>query len=174
MKLKNFLLEKFHIKILGLLNYFLGIEFNKIEGGMVVHQRKFIKELLQTYDVQDTKFAHLPSQIKLLPIMDNPLQDPTIYKQLIGKLNFLVHTRPYLSFSIQYLSQFNKSPSQAHHKATTHVLHYLKGTINRSLYFNDQQNFKLEAFCDSDWAAFPITRRLVSGYYITFGGTPIS
>ncbi|KAL4560121.1 hypothetical protein LXL04_032270 [Taraxacum kok-saghyz] len=39
---------------------------------------------------------------------------------------------------------------------------------------NDNPNLKLEAYCDSDRASCPITRRPVSGYYITFGGTPIS
>lgn len=49
--LKTFLHNQFQINDLGLLHLFLGIEFNKINGGMVVHQSKFIKELLHAYDV---------------------------------------------------------------------------------------------------------------------------
>lgn len=47
----------------------------------------------------------------------------------------MVHTRPDIAFSIQYLSQFNQKPSQFHYDAALHVLRYLKGTLNKGLFF---------------------------------------
>lgn len=82
--------------------------------------------------------------------MDDPLSYVVVYRQLVGKLNFLVHTRPDFGFSVQDLSQFNKTPSQAHYNDALHVLKYHKGTIYQALYFNNQASFKLEAYCDSD------------------------
>lgn len=105
--------------------------------------------------------------------MEFVLPDPTVYRQLIGKLNFLVHTRPDLAFAVQLLSQFNQQPCQAHYDAAIHVLKYIKGSLHQGLLFNKTQDFKLEAFCDSDWAACPLTRRSVSGFFILFGGSPI-
>ncbi|XP_042757530.1 uncharacterized mitochondrial protein AtMg00810-like [Lactuca sativa] len=143
---------------------------------MVIHQTKFIKQLLKDYHLDDVSpvSSPLPSQPKLLHKMDNPLLDATIYRQLIGKLNLLLHTRPDLAFSVQHLSQFNQTPSEDHYSAAIHVLRYIKGTLSQALYFNDSKDFHLEAFCDSDWAACPITRKSVSGYYILFGGSPTS
>ncbi|XP_023736704.1 uncharacterized mitochondrial protein AtMg00810-like [Lactuca sativa] len=132
---------------------------------MVVHQTKFINQLLASYDMLDStpKLTPLPLNLKLLPIMNDPLPDATVYRQLVGKLNFLLHTRPDLAFTIQYLIQFNKSPCQEHYQVALHVLQYLKGTVNQALHFNNIPSYQIEAYCDSDWAACPITRRSVSG-----------
>ena len=174
--LKSFLDDQFKIKDLGYINLFLGLEFNETNGGMVVNQDKFILDLLQAYSMTDCNpvSAPLPSNLKLFPKMDNPLKEATSYRQLIGKLNFLLHTRPDLSFTVQYLSQFNQTPCEAHYDAALHVLKYLKGTASQGIFLNDKPLYNIEAYCDSDWAACPITRRSVSGFFILFGGTPIS
>ena len=44
----------------------------------------------------------------------------------------------------------------------------------RDYFFHKNDNYTLEAYCDSDWAACPITRRSVSGYFIMFGNSPIA
>lgn len=111
--LKTYLDDLFKIKDLGSIGYFLGLEFSAIVGGLVAHQHKFIHELLQLYSMQDTTSVStpLPPNIHLTTSMPNLLTNPTSYRQLIGKLNFIVHTRPNLSYAIQHLSQFNKQPS---------------------------------------------------------------
>lgn len=72
------------------------------------------------------------------------------------------------------MSQFNQQPSQDHFDVVMRILHYLKGTLHQGLFFNNIQNYKLEAYCDSDWAACPITRKSVSDLFIMFGDAPIS
>lgn len=145
----------------------MGLEFVETKDGMIVHQHKFITDLLEYYLPHDAKITHspLPSKLKDLYVKSDQLKDPTSYRQLVGKLNFLLHTRPDLSFTAQFLSQFNSNPGQKHFDAAIHVLKYLKGTLYQGVFLNDKSDFKLEAFCDSDWAGCPTTRKSVSGFF---------
>ena len=45
---------------------------------------------------------------------DTPLCDPTFYRSIVvGALQYLTLKRPYLSFSVNYVSQFLPSPTVA-------------------------------------------------------------
>ncbi|XP_016445655.2 secreted RxLR effector protein 161-like [Nicotiana tabacum] len=104
--------------------------------------------------------------------MGAPVSDPSIYRRLIGKLNFLQHTRHDISFSIQHLSQFLQHPQVPHMLATLHVLRYLMNDPTQGISLSP--NMSLMGFFDSDWGSYTISRKSVSGYYITLGGSPIS
>eukprot|EP00253_Pinus_taeda_P032389 PITA_32389 len=48
--------------------------------------------------------------------------DPTLYKQLIGSLMYLVNTKPDICYAVNTLSQFIVEPKRAHWVAAKHVL----------------------------------------------------
>ena len=50
------------------------------------------------------------------------------YQRLVGRLIYLAHTRPNISYAINILSQFMHSPRLSHLQAAHQVLRYLKGT----------------------------------------------
>ncbi|XP_070033036.1 uncharacterized mitochondrial protein AtMg00810-like [Nicotiana tomentosiformis] len=102
------------------------------------------------------------------------LPRPDTYRGLIGKLNFLTHTRPDLCFAMQYLSQFLKAPRVPHMAVALHVLRYLKGTPDLGILLNKSSDFSLYGYCDSDWATCPETRKSVTGFCVTFGSSLIS
>lgn len=56
------------------------------------------------------------------------LPSPEAYRSLVGKFNFLTHTHLYLSFVVQYLSQYLQCPTDYHIKETLYLLSYLRGT----------------------------------------------
>jgi len=97
---------------------------------------------------------------------EDALVDATNYRKLVGKLNYLTNTRPDIAFSVQYLSQFLQTPTQAHMKAALNTLRYINQDPSQGLFFNNKLDYNLQAYCDSDWAQCPCTRRSVSGYFI--------
>lgn len=111
---------------------------------------------------------------KLLPGEGIHVPYPSIYRTLVGKLNFLTNTRPDLSFVVQHLSQFMSDPREPHWKAVIHVLRYLKSDTDQGLFFSNSSNYKVEAYYDTDWAACSHTRRSVSGFVVFLGDNLIS
>ena len=84
------------------------MEASYSDKGIILSQEKFTKELLHDSGFTDLKpvLIPLPTQLKLSALQGVLLPDPTMYRSLVGKLNFLTHTRPDLSYSVQTLSQF--------------------------------------------------------------------
>ena len=125
----------FGIKDLGTLSYFLRIEVVRLLEDIFLSRKKFTNELLaQTgFATFTPAVTPLPLNYKLLPEDGSLLLDPTHYKTIIDKVNFLTHTRPDLSFTIQTLSQFIQAPRDSHLHALLHVLRYLKGTVGHDI-----------------------------------------
>ena len=174
-KLKTLFDDTFKIKDLGDLHYFLGIENIKASNGLIMTQRKFAIELIKEFECDQITATACPlaSFSKELSNEDT-LADATSYRKLVGKLNYLTNIRPDIAFSVQYLSQFLQAPTQANMKAALHTLRYIKKDPSQGLFFNNKPDYNLQAYCNSDWAQCPYTRRSVSGYFILLGGSPIS
>jgi len=173
---KQHLNAKFGIKDLGKLHYFLGLEISHTAEGILLSQQKFTRELLQNcgFSLKQHASTPLPLNCKLLPDEGTLLEDPKIYRALVGKLNFLTHTRPDLSFSVQTLSQFLQTPRSSHLQALLHTLTYIQGTMTRGILLKGADKLQLHSFSDSDWAACPVSRRSVTGYLVLLGSSPIS
>lgn len=115
----------------------------------------------------------LGASVKLYVDMGTLLTDPSTYGRIIGKLNFLQHTRLDISFGIQHLSQFLQAPQVPHVFASLHVLRYLYNAPDLLILLSPSSNFSIIAYSDSEWAACAKSKRSVSGFYITLGHSPI-
>jgi hypothetical protein len=81
---------------------------------------------------------------------DSDLVDPTMYRQLIGSLMYLVNTRPDICFAESTLSQFMVESRHFHWVAAEHVLRYLHGTIGYGLRYVLGGEVRLQGYTDSD------------------------
>ncbi|XP_018842683.2 uncharacterized mitochondrial protein AtMg00810-like [Juglans regia] len=175
-QLKIFLHDKFTIKDLGQLKYFLGLEVARSKSGISLCQRKYALDILQDTDLIGSKPAAFPmeSNLKLTADDSNLYEDVSGYRRLIGRLLYLTITRPDLAYSVQVLSQFLAKPAVSHYQAAIRVLRYLKATLGQGLFFSSSSDLKLKAFSDSDWAVYLDTKRSVTGYAIFLGDSLIS
>jgi len=103
----------------------------------------------------------------------DPLSDPSLYRHIVGALQYCTLTRPDISYSVNQLYQFLHCPTTAHFTAAKRVLRYLKGTPDSGLLFT-RGPLHLYAYCDSDWAGDPLDRRSTSGFGVFLGQCLIS
>ncbi|GJV28486.1 uncharacterized mitochondrial protein-like protein [Tanacetum coccineum] len=174
--IKTQLHQTFSIKDLSLLHYYLGIEFLRNSTGMVMTQRKYALDLISYAKLQDDKPAKTPLdfRVKLTYIDGEPLSDPSRYRTLVGKLIYLTINRPDIAFAAQLLSQFSHNPHTPHLEALYRVIRYIKLNPGQGLYFLRHNPLTLHAYCDSDWANCPSSRRSIFGFGIFLGTSLIS
>eukprot|EP00253_Pinus_taeda_P020043 PITA_20043 len=132
---KRDLASKFEMKDISLMHYFLGLEMWQEEGHFFLGQGKYIVDILSRFHMEDCKPMSTPmlTNCKNLHAFDSKLVDPTLYRQLIGYLIYLVNTRPDICFVVNTMIQFMCEPRRLHWVAAKHVLRYLQGTVDFGL-----------------------------------------
>nr|GEU74783.1 ribonuclease H-like domain-containing protein [Tanacetum cinerariifolium] len=105
---------------------------------------------------------------------DLVLDNITEYQKLIGKLIYLTHTKPDVSYVVHCLSQFILKPIRSHLKIALKVLRYLKGSLGKGIHIVKCPSVSFETFVDADWAKCLITRKSVTGFYLLLNGSLVS
>ncbi|XP_074288561.1 uncharacterized protein LOC141613715 [Silene latifolia] len=174
--IKNLLDKAFTIKDLGALRYFLGIEVARSSSWILFNQRKYIFDILRDNHMEDCYSAKfpLPRGLRLSTDEEDILQQPDVYRRIIGRLLYLNLTRSDVSYSVQQLSQFLSQPRVPHFQAALHLIRYLKGTINLGLFYPSSADLNITSYCDADWGTCVYTGRSLTGYCIFLGSSLIS
>lgn len=101
--IKRELAQRFDIRDLGDLKYFIGLHIEKQpDGGYFVHQRKHCEDILEYFGMSDCN-------------PEDPACDQALYRTGVGALLYLLNTRPDLAFPVGVLSRFLSDPSSSHH-----------------------------------------------------------
>ncbi|XP_052291746.1 uncharacterized mitochondrial protein AtMg00810-like [Citrus sinensis] len=148
----------FALKDLGNLSYFLGIEVLYDAGCIYLSQRKYIRDLLSKVQLLECKGIDIPMStgIKLQKETSGHLgqyvTDPTHYRSIVKGMQYLIQTRPEITFVVNKLSQYVSTPTMQH-------LH---------------KEMKITGFTDADWACDLDDRKSVGAYCIYLGNNLMS
>ncbi|XP_020415542.1 uncharacterized protein LOC109948051 [Prunus persica] len=167
--------REFDMKDLGQLTYFLGLQVQYTSTGIHVNQSKYAADLLLKAGMTQCKPCSTPClpTAKLLKFDGTPLSDPTVYRSLVGGLQYLTFSRPDIAFAVNTLCQFMHTPTDSHFAAVKRVLRYLAGTLTHGIHFTSG-DVHLQAYSDADWAGDVNDRRSTTGSVVFLGNNPIS
>ena len=173
---KDYLGRCFHMKDLGKAKYFLGIEIARNPEGIFLSQRKYALDIITEVGLLGSKPASTPLEQnhKLGLSTSDFLTNTQQYRRLVGRLIYLLTTRPDLAYSVHTLSQFMQTPRLDHWEAALRLVRYLKGSAGKGILLESTYDLSLTSYCDSDFSTCPLSRRSVSGYVMFLGGSPIS
>lgn len=97
--------NRFQIKDLGPLSTFLGIKATQLGASPFLSQEHYALDILRRAGMQHCQTISNPTKGKMLLHGDTnlPYDNPTHYHQLVGALQYLIITRPDLSFVVNRL-----------------------------------------------------------------------
>lgn len=120
--------KEFRMKDMGSLSYFLGIQVKHTSTGLFLNQELYATDLLENAGMLDCAPmpTPLPLQLDRVPHQDEMFSDPTYFRSLAGKLQYLTLTRPDLQFVVNLVCQRMHKPTMADFHILKRVLRYIK------------------------------------------------
>lgn len=98
----------FSLKDLSSISFFLGIEAHLTSSSLYLSQKKIHKRHAHKINMLDCQSSPTPvsTSIRLSKYIGNKFFDILLYKSSVGALQYVLLTRPGLSFNVNQLSQF--------------------------------------------------------------------
>jgi hypothetical protein len=126
--------------------------------------------------MDDCKPAPSPFQsgVKLTSTCTSPEVDAALYRQLVGSLLYLTHTRPDLSFVVGLVARYMQTPHESHWKETKRILHYVCGTVQFEIHYSSWGTPLLIGFTNSEWADDPDDWKSTASYVFSPGLGPVT
>ncbi|GJY69273.1 retrovirus-related pol polyprotein from transposon TNT 1-94 [Tanacetum coccineum] len=157
--------SKFKMSMMGKISFFLRLQIFQNPRGIFINQSKYALESLKKYNFDSCDLVDTPmvEKSKLDEDKEGKAVDPSHYRGMIGTLLYLTASRPDLQFAICMCARYQARPTEKHLHAVKRIFRYLKGTVNRGLWYPKDSSIALTAFADADHAGCQDTRRSTSG-----------
>ncbi|XP_019176880.1 PREDICTED: uncharacterized protein LOC109172183 [Ipomoea nil] len=128
-----------------------------------------MSDLLNRAGMVDCKPLATPaSTTQAVTPSDEPFDNPTQYRRIVGALQYLTITRLDLCYAVNRSCQFMHTLTVEHWAMVKRVLRYIKGTLDYGLRLSCSPTASIHAYSNSDWAGCLIDWKSTSGYAVFF------
>ena len=73
-----------------------------------------------------------------------------MYRSMIEKLQYVVHSRPNIALDIGIVAIFSTNPRENHLMVVKRIMRYLKGIHDFFLYYKRSDKFELSSYTDAN------------------------
>ncbi|KAK3732471.1 hypothetical protein QZH41_003774 [Actinostola sp. cb2023] len=138
-EVKQNISERFEVKDMGELKYFLGVQVIQEDGKVWIGQPTYTENILKKFGMENCKPVSTPvdPNFKLTKAgADNVPHNQSDYQSVVGSLLYLSSvSRPDIAFAVSNVARYSSNPTNEHWAAVKRILRYLKGTVNYGLLF---------------------------------------
>ena len=183
---KRRMTDKFVMTDLGEISYYLGLHVvrDKDRKTVFLHQRQYIKEVLERFGMADSHAVKTPLAAEHDLTVPEDFKEgeeeemrQVPYAQVVGSLMYIMTcTRPDLAYAVGVLSRYMAEGAhrRKHWTAAKRVLRYLKGTADHGILLGGPQEVQLTVEVDSSWADNINNRKSTQGFISSLGSGPLT
>nr|GEU56711.1 hypothetical protein [Tanacetum cinerariifolium] len=119
------------------------------------------KDILLKYEMESCDPVDTPmvEKSKLVKDTQGKAIDPTHYRSMVGTLMYLISSRPDLVYAVCMCARYQACPTEKHLHVVKRIFRYLRGTVNRGLWYSKGFAIVLTAFANVDHVGCQDTRR---------------
>ncbi|GJU38959.1 hypothetical protein Tco_1191916 [Tanacetum coccineum] len=137
---------------------------------------KYALESLKKYGMESSNPVDTPmvEKSKLDEDPQGKAVDPTYYREMVSTLMYLTASRPDLTLDVCMCALYQTKPTEKHLHSVKRIFKYLRGTVNKGLWYPKDSSIALIAYADTDHAGCQDTRRSTSGSMQLLGDRLVS
>jgi hypothetical protein len=165
-ELENQIASQYKIKILGNLQKIIGMQWTRDRSSKTsfLHQTDYASQIVSQFGFDNVKPENTPA-------LDYPENenaklpcDKEKYQQAVGSLIYLsTQTRPDIMYAVSKASEYMSNPNQHAWTNVKRIFRYLQSTKDYGILFKGNNDLKVVAYADADFAGDVATRKSRSG-----------
>ena len=142
----------FEIRMIGELNYFLGLQIHQQESSIFISQFKYAKNLVKKFGLDSASPARTPmsANVKFTIDLLGKSVDSFLYISMIGSPIYLITSRPDISYSVEVCARYQANPKESHMIALKRIIKYVKSTTKFRVWYSKDTNDVLARYSDAD------------------------
>jgi hypothetical protein len=127
--------------------------------------RVITKDLVKRFGLDGKSRAHPPmsTSVKISSDLPGKSVNPSLYRSMIGSLQYLTASRPDIAFSVRVYAHFQANPKESHLIAVKRIIRYVNDTLLYGIWYSRETNLVVVGYSDADWAGNADDRKSTSG-----------